>query len=743
MRKLMIASLAFAVGTAICQYLLPVEKLLLTAVVMVSIGIASFLLKGERRLRCCIIFFSLACAFLYNYVYISAIRSVVESCVSEETHVEAEVLDYGEPTDRRWRIPVRVLGERKITAMYYGDEEVNELAPGDRISGMMTVRDASFINDTPLTSFTAKGYYLMLFSKGNIQMTKDEPSLRYFPKYLAKKMLDTIDSLYDVRYAPFVRAILIGDRAHMTDGQTSELSEAGVYHITAVSGMHCGFLLSMIVFLLGRRRQRLLAAVAIPLLWLYVVVTGCPASMIRAAVMLTMVLLGPLFRRENDAPTALSFALFLLLLENPYAIAGAGLQLSFGAMAGLLLLTPKINAILPGGNHIITGFLKHSVSASFGVMAITAPLTAVYFNNISLISPLANVLILPVASVTFAFCLLSVFAGMLIPFLGAALAAIGGAGVWYISAVARLLARIPCHAVYFTNDYLVYWLIFVLTVFAFCTATPVAKRKYIFAGILSLAMLGGIVYLPVYQRQGKLHLVSVDVGQGASTILASEEMVAVVDCGSSNSYMDAGDRAADTLNTYGYFALDYAILTHYHADHVNGLEVLLSRVETKEILVPLPTEEDVFHEDLVQLAKKYETEISYITEDTDISLGKATLRIFAPVAEGGGNEEGLSVLCNVDDYNALITGDMNRSNEKVLAAEKELPDLEVLMVGHHGAANATSDELLAAAMPEIGIISVGDNSYGHPDQETMQRMVRRGMTIYRTDLQGNISLVVP
>ena len=91
----------------------------------------------------------------------------------------------------------------------------------------------------------------------------------------------------------------------------------------------------------------------------------------------------------------------------------------------------------------------------------------------------------------------------------------------------------------------------------------------------------------------------------------------------------------------------------------------------------------------------------------------------------------------------VITGDMNRSNEKVLAAEKNLPDLEVLLVGHHGAANATSDELLDAATPEVGIISVGENAYGHPNEETMQRMVRRDMTIYRTDLQGNISLVVP
>jgi competence protein ComEC len=145
----------------------------------------------------------------------------------------------------------------------------------------------------------------------------------------------------------------------------------------------------------------------------------------------------------------------------------------------------------------------------------------------------------------------------------------------------------------------------------------------------------------------------------------------------------------------------------------------------------------------VELAEEYGAEIHYVAEDMTLRLGDAVLQIFAPVGDGGGNEEGLSILCSAGEYDALITGDMNRSNEKVLAAEKNLPDLEVLLVGHHGAANATSEELLNAVTPEVGIISVGENAYGHPNEETMQRMVRRDMTIYRTDLQGNISLVLP
>ena len=91
----------------------------------------------------------------------------------------------------------------------------------------------------------------------------------------------------------------------------------------------------------------------------------------------------------------------------------------------------------------------------------------------------------------------------------------------------------------------------------------------------------------------------------------------------------------------------------------------------------------------------------------------------------------------------LITGDMNSANEAVLAETKDLPDIEVLMVGHHGSRDASSTELLRAVTPEAGIISVGeDNSYGHPTDDALRRLVGMGADIYRTDLQGSVSIVL-
>ena len=413
-------------------------------------------------------------------------------------------------------------------------------------------------------------------------------------------------------------------------------------------------------------------------------------------------------------------------------------------MVGLLVLAPRIFALLPAGRNALWRFVRSSLAASLGATICTAPLTAFYFNRIPLVGPVANILVGTAATFTFLSGAAALALGLIAPVLGGFVGLLPQAGVWYILAVARLFARIPYHAIYFTNPYLKYWLVFLVAIFGYCALTPKGRRKYLLATGLATGTLALLLYFPVYGRAGRLHAVAVDVGQGASTVLASQGATALVDCGSSESFINAGDEAGDTLNTYGYFGLDYLILTHYHDDHANGIGTLLARVPVDTILVPAPEAADAaIHEKLVTLAERYGCIIAYVTEDTRLPLGGADLQVFAPIGQGGTNEEGLTILCTAGDFDLLITGDMNSANEAVLAERKELPDIEVLLVGHHGSRDASSTALLRTVTPEVGIISVGaDNTYGHPTDEALRRLVGMGADIYRTDRQGSVSIVL-
>ena len=112
------------------------------------------------------------------------------------------------------------------------------------------------------------------------------------------------------------------------------------------------------------------------------------------------------------------------------------------------------------------------------------------------------------------------------------------------------------------------------------------------------------------------------------------------------------------------------------------------------------------------------------------------------MGEGGENELGLTILCSAGEFDTLITGDMDSRTERVLVSSYPLPDIEVLLVGHHGSRYSTSEELLGAVMPEVGVVSVGSNSYGHPTRDALLRLTDADVTVYRTDLQGNIYITV-
>ena len=192
----------------------------------------------------------------------------------------------------------------------------------------------------------------------------------------------------------------------------------------------------------------------------------------------------------------------------------------------------------------------------------------------------------------------------------------------------------------------------------------------------------------------------------------------------------------------GIHRLSAVAVTHYHADHTNGLEELLARMPVERLLLPDIEDEYGVRDRLLELAREKDIAVTMVTDVYRLPMGSAMLTIYPPVGAGDLNEQGLTYLCSAGDFDALITGDMAGNTEKKLIEQFALPDIEVLVVGHHGSRYSSSQELLQAVRPETAIISVGDNSYGHPTEEALLRLTDAGMTVYRTDMQGNILITV-
>lgn len=726
MRKLAWFAGAFSLGIFLSQYLLPGGWLLPGALVCLGLGCLSLLLPYEWRRRGVVAGAALALALGYNWLYVHQVQQPMEALADTDARVTMTFCDYAVSTDYGAKVTVRI-GGLPGKVVYYGDETLLVCSPGQTVTDDVHFMSASCIRDDDVTAFTSKGIFLLAYQRGEAGIGKGSmDSPRWWPVRLGRAMHQQISTLFEGDTAGFLTAILTGDKSGLSEEASADLSEAGLYHILAVSGMHCGFLLAMVIFLLGRHRRRLVAACAIPLLIFYALLTGGSLSVVRACVMLVFLLAAPLFRRDSDGVTSLTAALFLILLHNPFAAASISLQLSFTALAGMLFLTPRLTRLLSGGKErgraaifLISGF-----SATMGALIFTVPVSAVYFGTLVLISPLSNLLCLWAASVVFATGLLAVLLSFFLPPLGMVFVYLPKVFAGYILTAAGLLAKIPYHAVYFANPYLKYWLGFTYFIFAAAwLGKQRSGRKYAVAATAAVLTLALTVFLGIRRYDSALDTVVLDVGQGQSVVLASEGCFALVDCGSGSSWYGSGEEAAHQLLTMGCRKLDYLILTHFDDDHINGLDALLARMEIETILAP--------EERYAAIA---------VGEETQLSLGAARLTIYPPIGNQDDNERGLSVLASAGEQDLLITGDMSSATERKLLEAFSLPDIEALVAGHHGSKTSTSVDLLETLKPETVCISVGSNSYGHPAPEMLWRLKEHDCTVYRTDLHGNIHL---
>ena len=411
-------------------------------------------------------------------------------------------------------------------------------------------------------------------------------------------------------------------------------------------------------------------------------------------------------------------------------------------MAGIFLLAgpmqDRIDKKLgkPGKKRGGVGYMLHNlvraalgvVCTTLGAMVTTIPLTAVHFGSISLIAPVTNLLTLWAVSAVFAAGMAVGLLGMFVPGVARVLSVPVSALALYVEGCSDFFSGLTFSALSLESPYYRLWLgfVYLLLIIGAC-----CRRRRVIIPMCSavVTLCAAIVFTGHPLFAGDTSVTVLDVGQGQSILLQSEGRSFLVDCGG-DSDTEAADKAAEILLSRGVESLDGMILTHLDRDHAGGAENLLQRMDCG--LLILPDEEN----DLYPLTDRA---VVYAREDLELTLGNAEIRIYAPTYPGTGNEKSLCVLFDTEKCDILITGDRNGFGERMLLRNADIPDVDVLVAGHHGSKHSSCEELLMAVRPEIVCISVGkDNSYGHPAPELLTRLEDFGCTVYRTDIDGSI-----
>lgn len=690
--------------------------------------------------------------------YFALFRAPAERWVGEDTAISGEVRSYPAPTSiGGYAVTIRLDGGFGAPdALLYGPEDWAGLKPGDRVSCTARVRSSTRAYGDETTYYTAKGVYLLAYCGGEAEIAAAERvPMRHWPALCAHRLKEGISAAFDATAAPIAAAVTLGDKTGLDDTLYSALNRAGLMHAAVVSGFHISFLVGLALALGGRNRRTALAVA--PLLVFYALMAGGTPSALRAVIMQCALLAAPLARREGDSPSALGAALLVLLVQNPFAAASVGLQLSFASVAGILLISEPLRrrmcrpleALRPGkGERLRLALWRAArgalagVSASLGAMLLTVPLIALYFGQILLLSPISNVLALWALSLLMVCALALGTLAVLFPGPAALLGGAAGLLGHYVRRVVLLLGRFPFASLSTDSRYCVIWLAAAyLVLLAALAGRERAKGPLVPACALAVLLCAAIGLGRLEADTADLTAAVLDVGQGSSTALVSGGQTALVDCGGDGA-RSAGDAAADYFAAMGRTRLDVLVLTHFDADHVNGVEQLLYRMKVDKIAIPGGAGAgNTAH--LLKLARAEGAQVIVVDETAELALGDAVLTLFPPLGGGASNESGLFALCSHGDFDVLVTGDADAFVEKMLVKYCPIPDIEVLVAGHHGSKNSSCGEFLRATAPEIAVISAGaNNPYGHPAPETLDRLEAIGSQVRRTDEEGTVTIRV-
>lgn len=550
--------------------------------------------------------------------------------------------------------------------------------------------------------------------------------------------------------AGLVPALVDGDDAGLPDEVEADFRTTGLTHLTAVSGTNLTLVVGFVLVTarwLGARRRWL---VVIGLLGIagFVLLARTEPSVLRAAAMgvVGLFALGSDGRRRGLR--ALGAAVVCLLLVQPALAVSPGFALSVLATGGIVLLVPGlVRAMAPRLSRPVAEAVAVPVAAQLAC----TPLVAALSGEVSLVAVVANLLVAPAVGPATVLGLAAGLVGLAWPWAGTVLGTAAGWCVAWLVLVARHGADLPGASVGWGAGAGALALLTCVCLGVAAVLPGVVRRRWLGVGVVVvlLVVIFGVPGRVATSWDGwpprGWVLVACDVGQGDALVLsAGTGRAVVVDAGPDPA---AVDRCLDGL---GVREVPLVLLTHFHADHVDGLAGVLrgrrvGAIEASPVLDPPDGVDDV-----ESVARAAGVALAAAPYGSTRRYGDLVLQVLWPdlpqPVPGAGdgssaNDASVVVLAETRGIRLLLTGDVEPPGQARLAAALPDLDIDVLKVPHHGSAYQDDDWLLSLDA-ELAVVSVGpDNDYGHPDPHLLDLLTDSGAVVGRTDVDGDIAVV--
>lgn len=563
---------------------------------------------------------------------------------------------------------------------------------------------------------------------------------------IQKYIRDTINGTLTDEEGNLLLAILLGDKDKLSEDIQESFKTSNLSHMLAVSGAHVSYIILGLTYVLqnsiiGKKNGKI---VCIIFLLAFMAITNFTPSVTRACIMAILTLFSSIIYRKSDVYTNISVAALITLIFNPYSLLDLGFQLSYGGTIGIIIFIKRIQE--KKSNSKVINYIKQMALVSIYANIIIIPIMMYHFNTVSFTFIISNIMASPILGIIVITGFLFIIASITVKPLTRLIAIFIKPILSILIKISQICSKLPFSNILVVTPYM-FNVISYYAIILYCIKSKKNNKcKIIICLLIVLILINFIIYI----FPQKLRIFFIDVGQGDSTlIITPDKKTVLIDGGGSDSF-DVGEKVLlPYLLDRRILKVDYVLISHFDTDHCGGILTIMEKVKVKNIIISEQAEHSENYERFKKLMIHKKIRLIEVKKGDKIKIGRySEFKILFPtsrlLSENPLNNNSIVAQFNYNNFKMLFTGDIEKlAEQQILKTEKAEIRADILKVAHHGSKTSSIPEFIKAVRPKIALIGVGkNNTFGHPNQQTIKNLENIKCRIYRTDLQGEIIIKI-
>ena len=594
----------------------------------------------------------------------------------------------------------------------------------------------------------------------------------------SNKIKENTNKLFDKNEANLLSGILIGDKEGIEKEVQENFRDSNLSHMLAVSGAHVSYVILGITYILKKVKVNKLWSnmITIVTLCCFIFLTGASSSVIRACIMAIYIIIGHMMHRKTKLISSVSLSLLIILILNPYKLFDIGLQLSYGGTIGIILFSgvlakkAKLNNLLEGFVNKLKYRVKQLIVVCVSANLIIFPISAAHYSTICLTFVISNICAGPILGVIIILGFITIFVSFVSIDIAKPFALILNIFIQILMYITKICSSLPFSKLYIKtpslSQIIIYYMILIF-IYYICKIRK-KKRRLIHRKLLrtvqnkKVQKLFIIVIILIFTSMqilkclpSDLTIYFIDVGQGDSTLIVTPNHKTILIDGGGTEFESDFDIGKQTLlpEILGQriTKIDYLLISHFDSDHVGGLLTVLESLKVKNAIISRQIEESGNYKKFLKIVKDKKINVMVVKKDDEICIEKnLKIDVLWPkreqITDNVLNNNSIVAKVIYNNFSILFTGDIEKVAEENIIREYKDTNLltsNIIKIAHHGSKTSSTEGFLNLVNPKIALIGVGrDNKFGHPNEETIQRLKNMKVKIYRTDEMGEITIKI-